>query len=105
MQVTNVGAIFCDPHKSEPEDAYKFWPVYVDENADNPESGYSHLGVFVQCVQIIYDVPDNFDPREGAVKILRERMRQDEAEFEKRRNQYLRQIQELLALTDTREGV
>lgn len=104
MQITNTGAIFCDPHVANPENTYKFWPVYVDENADNPGSGYGHLGVFVRVVQITYDVPDNFDPREGAVKIIRERMRQDEAEFEKRRNQYLAQIQELLAISDVREG-
>lgn len=104
MQITNTGAVFCDPHSTDPADAYKFWPVHVNENTENPGSGYSHLGVFVRVVQITYEVPDNFDSREGAVKIIRERMRQDEAEFEQRRNTYLRQIQELLAITDAREG-
>ena len=56
------------------------------------------FGPLAATAEVEFDVPDNFDPRPGMVEALREQIKQERAECERKINLIEQQISNLLAL-------
>lgn len=67
---------------------------YCHMSAETFGGEYIHVGT----AELIVDVPDDFDPRSGAVDMLQKRKKEMMAEFQERMNEIDRQISQYTAL-------